>query len=118
MVEQCGSTLLIQAKLLSGMVMQCDLQCVLSGSFAGEASEAHAKAVRTSSLVGGEELFRGALPSCCSSVEQAGQNDARRLHRWLEHGSRVHLQCVLSKATMATKENIKVAKAGGDERSR
>ena len=36
-VEQCGSTLLIQAKPLSGMVMQCDLQCILSGSFAGEA---------------------------------------------------------------------------------
>ena len=100
-VEQCGSTLLIQAKPLSGLVMQCDLQCVLSGSFAGEAREAHAKAVSTSSLVGGEELFRGALAMRCSSVEQSGQNDARRFHRWLEHGSTAYLQCVLSSSHAA-----------------
>ena len=32
----------------------------------------------------------------CSSVEQSGQNDAHRLHRWLEHGSKAHLQRILS----------------------
>ena len=32
----------------------------------------------------------------CSCVEQSGHSDARRLHRWLEHGSKAHLQCVLS----------------------
>ena len=46
--------------------------------------------------MGREELFRGALAMHCSSVEQSGQNDARRLYRWLEHGSKAHLQCVLS----------------------
>ena len=95
------------------------LQCVLSGSFDGTAKEASAKAASTSSIVRGEELFRGAFASCCSSVEQAGQNDARRLHRWLEHSSKAHRQQILCKATMATKDNyIKVAKAGGDVRSR
>ena len=68
--------------------------------------------------MGGEELFRGDLASCCNSDEQAGHNDARRLHCWLEYGSRAHLQQVLSKATLATKDNIKIAKAAGDERSR
>ena len=95
-VEQCGSTLLIQAKPLSGMVMQCDLQCVLSGSFAGVARQAHAKAVSTSSLVGGEELFRTVLAMHCSSVEQSGQIDARRLHHWLEQGGKASLQQILS----------------------
>ena len=120
-VELCGSTLLIPAKPLSGMVMQCDLQCVLSGSFAGEAREAHAKAVSTSSLVGGEELFRGALSLHCSSVEQAGQNGARRLHRWLEHGSKAHLQQILSSshAGVARQAHAKVPRAhslvGGEE---
>ena len=79
------------------------LQCVLSSSFAGAARQAHAKAVSTSSGMDGEELFRGALASCCSSVEQAGQNDARRLHRWLEHGSKAHLQRVLSRSLPLTK---------------
>ena len=32
----------------------------------------------------------------CSSVEQSGQNDARRFHRWLEHGRKAHLQQILS----------------------
>ena len=110
-VEQCGSTLLIQAKPLSGMVMQCDLQCVLSGSFAGEAREAYAKAASASSLVDGEELCRGALAWSCSSVEQASQNDARRLHR-LEHSSKAHRQPILSKATLATQDNIKDGRKG------
>ena len=72
------------------------LQQILSSSHAGVARQAHAKAASACSLVGGEELFRGALALRCSSVEQSGQNDARRLHRWLEHGSKAHLQCVLS----------------------
>ena len=46
--------------------------------------------------MGGEELCRGALASRCSSVEQSGQIDARRLRRWLEHGSKARLQRILS----------------------
>ena len=72
------------------------LQRILSGRFAGASRQAHAKAASTSSLVGGEELFRGDLAMRCSSVEQSGQNDARRLYRWLEHGSKAHLQQALS----------------------
>ena len=34
--------------------------------------------------------------SCRSSVEQSGQNDARRLRSWLEHGSKAQLQRILS----------------------
>ena len=67
------------------------LQCVLSSSHAGEARQAHTKAASACSLVGGEELFRGALAMHCSCVEQSGQNEARRLYRWLEHGSEAHL---------------------------
>ena len=96
------------------------LQCVLSSSHAGVARRARAKAVSTSSLMGREELFRGALPSCCSSVEQSGQNDARRFHRWLEHGRKAHLQCVLSGsfAGVATQARAKAVSTsslmGGD----
>ena len=72
------------------------LQQILSSSHAGVARQAHAKAASACSLMGGEELFRGALAMRCSSVEQSGQNDARRLYRWLEHGSKAHLQQVLS----------------------
>ena len=45
---------------------------------------------------GGEELFRGALSMHCSSVEQSGQKETRRFHRWLEHGSKAHMQQILS----------------------
>ena len=72
------------------------LQRIVPSSRAGAARPAHAKAASTSSLMGGKELFCGALASCCSSIEQSGQNDARRLHRWLEHGSKAHLQRILS----------------------
>ena len=72
------------------------LQQILSSSHAGVARQAHAKAASACSLMGGEELFRGSLAMRCSSVEQSGQNDARRLYRWLEHGSKAHLQQVPS----------------------
>ena len=39
--------------------------------------------------------------NACSSVEQSGQIDARCLHRWLEHGSTVRLQQVLSSSHAA-----------------
>ena len=70
------------------------LQRILSNNVGGAARQAHVKAASTSSLMGGD--CRGALASCCSSVEQSGQNDARRHHRWLEHDSKDHLQRILS----------------------
>ena len=49
----------------------------------------------------------------CSSVEQSGQNDARRLYRWLEHGSEAHLQRILSSshAGVARQAHAKAASA-------
>ena len=92
------------------------LQRILSSSHAGAARQAHANAASTSSLMGGEELCRGALSSPCSSVEQSGQNDARRLHRWLEHGSMAHLQRILS-GRFAGASRQPHAKAVSSERS-
>ena len=75
---------------------KAQLQRILSGRFAGASRQVHAKAASTSSLMGGKELCRGALSLPCSSVEQSGENDDSRLHRWLEHGSKAQLQRILS----------------------
>ena len=52
----------------------------------------------------------------CSSVEQSGQNDARRLYRWLEHGSMTHVQQALSSSHAASARQAH-AKAVSSERS-
>ena len=75
------------------------LQRILSSSHDVAATQAHTKAASTKlGTCMPPPVRRGArgTESCRSSVEQSGQNDARRLHRWLEHGSKAHLQRILS----------------------
>ena len=71
------------------------LQRILPSSRARAARQAYTKAASASSLMHGGPLCRRALASCCSSIEQTRQNDARRLRRWLEHGSKARLQRIL-----------------------